>query len=794
MTKPSAVFALTALVASLIGTSAAAEGPQARPSKAQKAKLGRAVHTPPAANPYFVADPNDPRVLLPAPGFAEHGFDRGYVEKMTRPPIPHAVLDDWEMRHPSRAVRLEAGAALVNPLAATAIDGSIVVIEGNNTLVGTTNDGSLGFNHNEGMFDVANSVLSTLGDKFDFITVWTTFPDGQVAAYYSPQRQDTLGLGECNFNAGRTFGCVFDQTGLRVQGLVFMNSVSTWQESDRQYDGVVHPLDEFESGVYATLGQEVAHRWGSGLRFVDPRTGNVSNKLLGRDFSHWASYVDTDASVMDGWDWDDERDGVFALLNDMSIYSTLDLYTMGALPVASAQPFFFIDGAQYTGGGAFGIGGAVGAQDVLQLPSVAFMKENGVNLGATGERVDVTIQDVADAEGNRCPDPDHTQKAFTQAFVLVTRPGQTRAQAATEITQLELIADTWQKWWSDRTGKALTLCTNLAGECKQAAATLGGGAVDAPSGDLIQPGDEVTLHVEVVTSGDAVKNARVNIELKGAGADHASVKQAEIALGDLDEGAVVDVPVELSFNEDMPCGSPTIVVANIVSDNAPTVREEYRLFPGYDNVFVEDFGTSDDFTVDNDNADSGGFERIDIALSCEMSKRTPERDATPANAGAYVTGSADELSGDAAIISPVIDLRGTVKPQLRFNYWLDGQGRMIVELSKDGGESFLDALVEEEPGHEWKLGFIDIEEALGGVPDEVIIRFSFSNSDGPAEGGVDDVRLLARAGKCAGVFGLGFCGCSTSGEASPQALLAALLGLLGVRALRRRTLGARSRP
>ena len=783
-------LALAALaVASLHTTSVAAE----RAAPTQRAKRAQGTHTPPNDNPYVVADPKDARVLLPAPGFAERGFDRGWVERMARPPIKPAVLEDIARRHPPRSVPLQRpGAGLVNPLAATFIEGSVIVIEGNSALVSSASDGSFGFNHNEGMFNVVNTVIGTLSDQFDFITVWTTFPDFQVAAYYLPLRQDTLGLGECNFDAGRTFGCVFDQTeGLQLQGLVFMNSISTWQQSDRDYDGAVHALDDFNSSVYSTLGQEIAHRWGSGLRFVDPRTGNTSNKLLGRDGSHWAAYVDTDASVMDGWDWDDERDGVFTLLNDMSIYSTLDLYTMGALPVAAAEPFFFIDGAQYTGGAAFQITGAVGAADVLELPSVAFMNENGVELGATGERVDVTIQDVADAEGNRCPDPDHTQKTFTQAFVLVTRPGQSRAQAQAEVEQLELVAQTWQQWWSDRTGKALTLCTNLAGECKQAAASLGGGTIEAPGGDLIEPGDDVTLHIEVAGTGDDVKNARLVIELRGAGADHASVKDAEIAIGEVKEGALVDVPVALSFDEDIPCGSPTIVVASIVSDNAPTVREEYRLFPGYDNVFFESFGSSDDFALQNDDAETGAFERIDVAMSCEMSKRTPERDATPDNAGAYVTGSAADLSGDAAIVSPVIDLRGTVRPQLRFSYWLDGQGKMIVELSKDGGESFLDALVEEKPGHEWRLGFVDIEDALGGVPEKVMLRFSFQNADGPLEGGVDDVRVLARAGKCAGIFGLGVCGCSAApsaarADASPQALLAGLLGLLGVRTLRRR--------
>ena len=97
---------------------------------------------------------------------------------------------------------------------------------------GSTASGQVG---NNGFIDVANLVLSQYGDNFDFISVWTTFPDNNVAAYYFPLKQDTENLGDCNFNSGETFGCVFDQTGgqlERLQGLVFMNSISTWQEWD----------------------------------------------------------------------------------------------------------------------------------------------------------------------------------------------------------------------------------------------------------------------------------------------------------------------------------------------------------------------------------------------------------------------------------------------------------------------------------------------------------------------------------------------------------------------------------
>ncbi len=796
MIKHVKLFAALAFAASIAAPSSRAEGPldslapASKRAKATSQVTSQALHTPASENPYFTSDPNDPRVLVPKPEFLERGFDRGYLQAMARPPLPRETIELLQQHvGPSQPARLDTAQLNqqlgASPLAAISQQGTVIVVEGDTNTTIQTNNG-LVFNH-DALFDVAFRVMQQFGDNFDFITIWTTFPDSSVAAYYLPIRQDVEGLGECNFNAGKTFGCIFEsfEQPVRLQGLVFMNSISTWQAWDRDYDGASYSVDDFNSAIYATLGQEVAHRWGSGLRFEDPRTGSISNKLLGRDGSHWAAFVDTDASVMDGWDWEPTGSN-FKVIDDMNIFSTLDLYTMGALPVASAKPFFFLDGARYTGFGNPQIDGSnVGATDGLGFGSISFLEANGIEIQATGERVDLTIQDVVNVEGNRCPDPDNTQKTFTQAMVLLTRSGQSASAAAGFAEELETVNATWEKWWLDRTGRALTLCTGIDTECLQASATLGGGFLDTPAadGDLIEPGDDITLHVEVNTSGDKVRNAKLVLTLQGAGADHAELKESEIALGDIDVDTEVDVPVEISFNEDTPCGSPTIVIASIVSDNAPTIIEQYRLFPGYDQVFFESFGKSDDFKAENGDAETGGLERIDVQLTCDITPQTPERDASPANAGAYVTGNTTELRGNANLLSPTIDLRGTIKPQIRFNYWLDGSGFLLVELSKDGGDSFVDAIKYEQTAHEWQLGFVDIDEELGGVPEDIVMRFTFQSRDGDVEGGIDEVRVLARAGQCAGFLG---CGCSANGDGSPLAAVFAALGLLALRAARRR--------
>ena len=770
----------------------------------------------PIDNELFVSTPEAPRVLKSKqPGT----ITRAYVEAMARPRLPASMLDAVAVAVPSKGPPMVLQSPEAPALAAGAISvrDRVIIIEGD-ALVGTGQNGFT-FDHNgNGANAVMQQVVGTYGDQFDFVTVFTTFDDANVAAYYLPLKNDVEGLGECDFNNGRTFGCLFSQLGAQIEvlhGFVFMNSLSFWQDWDRNYDGVVHPFDSFDSGVFSTLGQEIAHRWGSGLRFVDRRTDRVSNLLLGRDNSHWAAYVDSDASVMDGWDWSEKSAGAFDLVGDMDRFSTLDLYTLGALPVAAAEPFFVIDNAVYDIGGndRIGLDGrAVGASDVLQLPSNALMRSIGMEVGATGEKVPVTIQDVVDAEGNRCPDPDATQKTFRQAVVLVTRPGQTIAQveAAGMIADLDTVLLTWERWWLERTNKRFTLCTDLLGRCAHPEQVLGGGGV-AVDGDSAQAGSSVEVTLTLTAKNAAIEGAVVTLRAQGAGAEFLTVP-ATVDVGDVASGATKTVRFSVDLADDYPCGTGAVIVATSTSANAADVTEEVRFFPGMKTVREETFANDDNgFKVDAAGTDtttaatSGALRYTNpVELTCDMSRRTPERDASPDNDGAFLTGpgtdhtpdlgngpptpgEGSELDGTTSLTGPRFDLTGLNDPEVRFAYWFGGGAgdRLTVELSEDGS-GFVAGKEVTASHHGWLVGLVNIKEAFGGaLPETATVRFTFTGN-GSLEGGIDDVRLLDYDGACIIAPTGGPCGCTENGETTPAAPLAGLLGLFGLRGLRRR--------
>ncbi|MFZ9888883.1 MAG: hypothetical protein ACO3JL_15395, partial [Myxococcota bacterium] len=498
-------------------------------------------------------------------------------------------------------------------------------------------------------------------------------------------------------------------------------------------------------------------------------------KLLGRDESHWAAYVDTNASIHDGWDWESNGDGTFTLVDDMRRFSTLDLYAMGALPVAAAEPFFLIDNARFIQN-QFVNNVAVPADAALQIPSVSLLAEYNVTLRATGEQVDLTIQDIVDAEGNRCPDPDHTQKSFRQAIVLVTAPGQTIASVTSYVQDIEVMMATWEDWWRDRTARALTLCTNLTETCEHAELTIAQGRVKADE-EIVEAGDSFDLVVPVGAKADVVvKNAVATVRLSGNGAEKARLLEESFSIGDL--SGTTDLSIPISLDDDYGCGISLIARVTVSSDNAPDVSGEYRIFPGYREIFSASFDEGDDGFVPNqdglDENTRGGFVREDVSLNCTMTPRTPEDDSSPGRGGAFVTGSEGaELDGVASLFSPKIDLEGAIDPEIRFMYWLDGapgSGKLKVSVS-GSGKGFTEAKVYEEPYHGWVLGRVVLSEVYDEVPEAVWLLIE-AEGNGRLEAAIDEVRVLDRAGACAAAFT--GCGCDSSPRGDRGAPLVAV--------------------
>jgi len=154
-----------------------------------------------------------------------------------------------------------------------------------------------------------------------------------------------------------------------------------------------------ESSALGILAHETGHRWLARLQFLNADRA-MSDQLLGRQRAHWSFFLDSDGSVMEGNEIEDQGGGTFRTTTSLEKYSRLDLYAMGVASDAEVPRWFYID-----------------------APISGWNRETSPIAGTTitGTRRDVLIQDVIDAMGPRVPAAADSPRVHRQAYVFVRR-------------------------------------------------------------------------------------------------------------------------------------------------------------------------------------------------------------------------------------------------------------------------------------------------------------------------------------------------------------------------------------
>lgn len=250
---------------------------------------------------------------------------------------------------------------------------------------------------------VAQAFYETHGDFYDFLVVLPTF---QV----NLEQEGTLGLhtGVHNDVLGLGPNRLYDQRALfggarRLKGYLDIRMLGP--------NGELLPVET----LLGTLAHEVAHQWGSYVRYRDPATQQLRGDLLGQEDSHWSFFLDSNGSVLYGADWQQVAPGAYSAGRSRVRYSPLDLYLMGMLAPEEVGPITLLEPQ--------GNNSPPVQADALPPPE-------GRRLSALPRTL--SIQDIIAAEGPRHPGASQSQKHFRAAFILLTAPGQapTPAQLA----------------------------------------------------------------------------------------------------------------------------------------------------------------------------------------------------------------------------------------------------------------------------------------------------------------------------------------------------------------------------
>ena len=253
---------------------------------------------------------------------------------------------------------------------------------------------------------IAQKLIETHGDFYDFIVVFTNFDfdRGGAIGFYSNVRNDVEGINLPVVDNGDSFG-----SPARLQGFIDMGPISQYR---------VEPLS-LEPGspdfrtTLGVLAHEVGHRWLASVRFDsggEPRTD-----LLGADSAHWSFLLSSDASFLYGNAWEPVGGDLYRSVETQSRFSELDLYLMGFLTPEEVSPLTLLVNPDV---------------DPTRLPE----------LGAEIEAIDVetvSVDQVIAVEGARSPSHDLSQKDFTVAFVFLT--AESLLPTARDLEAVELI-------------------------------------------------------------------------------------------------------------------------------------------------------------------------------------------------------------------------------------------------------------------------------------------------------------------------------------------------------------------
>ena len=275
-------------------------------------------------------------------------------------------------------------------------------------------------------FAVAKKFYATHPDSFDQILLWTDQPLIRDAfAYELTVANEVRGIGQDIYDLSRSVGSAG-----RLRSLVVMDWLGKYPED---------PAQKFlgENSTLSVLGQEVGHRWLAYFEFRD-RTGARSDALLGRDTAHWSFFFDSDASVLEGNDIEDQGGGQFRTVDAVKRFSRLDQYAMGLVPPSAVPSFFYVEN-----------------------PVSTKKPEDGPSIGVsfTGTRRDVLIEDVIAIHGPRIPAAADAARVNRQAFIYVVSAG--RSADPGQVAKLDRIRTAWEAFFLQATEGRMTANTRL---------------------------------------------------------------------------------------------------------------------------------------------------------------------------------------------------------------------------------------------------------------------------------------------------------------------------------------------
>lgn len=287
----------------------------------------------------------------------------------------------------------------------------------------------------ERSFDLAGAArvfYTEFGDAYDQLVFWTDtrVTDSDTFAYESTVKNQVRGIGQSMVDLAGEYGSAG-----RLASVVLMDTLTKYpSDPSARVNG--------ENTTLSLVAHETGHRWGATLQFRDG--GGTSDVWLGRQLAHWSFFTDSDASVLEGNEIQDQGGGSFRTGTPSLRYSPFDLYAMGVLPESEVPATFYVAGGRVT-----------------DPTSPSFDRESSPRSGVTisGTRQEVTVAQVVAAMGTRSPAAGTGPRLHRQAWVYVTSAGRPADSAA--LSKLDTFRRAFEGFFESATGGRMSVDTRL---------------------------------------------------------------------------------------------------------------------------------------------------------------------------------------------------------------------------------------------------------------------------------------------------------------------------------------------
>jgi len=340
------------------------------------------------------------------------------------------------------------------------------------------------------MLDLSADLPATVGDRpiYEAFTL-PALQTGQVLAAVSPFFEDPSEIEVFPIFQNLQTDLFFFGGGYHAGGNNGTDGIGYGTSAEPRSPGLLHLNNIYnygeEVGGMQVLNHELAHRWlydfsieedGAPIRSLNPADAHPAGWV--HTPAARAVYLPGDYSVMGGSRWFDRGDGTFqsplASKGGGNGFSWHELYIMGLAPPGDVDDWFYIRDSN------------------PPLPD-RYWAPNDVLV--TGERIDVSVDQIIAAEGPRFPAYPDAPQHFPSPMVLVVRPGQFILD---EIDAVNDMCDTWTVRFAE--------ATNFLGSlrCRFHPPDV---SITSPASDLIvSAGDTVDFFGEATDAdGDAVE-------------------------------------------------------------------------------------------------------------------------------------------------------------------------------------------------------------------------------------------------------------------------------------------------